>query len=743
MKPSSRKRSPSRARKQLPVIPAGFDAYRLWEQWPLQRIGIRASMRSTRDRSGANEAACASHYLYQERPDFNVVAHAEGEGVLYFWRANCWHGSPWHYEIDGVDHVVEETATQDPVKWIRDFRWAPDPPPSSFEPSTAFQEPLAWTWTRTRGADLNWTAIPFNESFRMAYGRTCYGTGYGIYHRIMPGTPLSMPLGSFDWNAGPPKDVAALLGRAGKDIAPKSGRKGVRTQHGVIALRPGEVTTLTELAAAPAMLRALEFSAPRGHAVDFGAVWLRITWDNRRHASIDAPVALFFGAAHLHNRDDREYLVKALPMHIRFDAKRVHLACYFPMPFFRSARIELVSRAGSVIPDVRWSARTCPYDGPRNHAGYFHATYATHPHPAQGEDLVLLDTREVEGGGDWTGSFVGTSWIFTKQNYLGTLEGIPRFFFDDALMPQGYGTGTEEWGGGGDYWGGLNMTLPLAGHPCGLRAPQRMVNHANGQERHECLDPLDMVHSAYRFLLADLMPFGKNALIRLEHGGENETNEHYETVTYWYGLPGASLVRTDELNIGNAQSERAHAYRAPGASKPAKITSRYEWGVDHLHGREIYPASTDTGRHHRGVSEFTLTLDPENVGVMLRRKLDYLYPNQKAKVFVADAGSDEWKPVGVWFTPGSNTCVFAQPAEKGPEREAAPPFNQERTVNRRFYESEFLIGSEHTEGRKAIRVRIEHVPMDIELWPGKPFPEQSAWSEMRYWAYCYVMPPLP
>jgi len=28
----------------------------------------------------------------------------------------------------------------------------------------------------------------------------------------------------------------------------------------------------------------------------------------------------------------------------------------------------------------------------------------------------------------------------------------PRFFFDDSQTPQAYGTGTEEWGGGGDYW---------------------------------------------------------------------------------------------------------------------------------------------------------------------------------------------------------------------------------------------------------------------------------------------------
>lgn len=113
-----------------------------------------------------------------------------------------------------------------------------------------------------------------------------------------------------------------------------------------------------------------------------------------------------------------------------------------------------------------------------------------------------------------------------------TLEGDPRFFFDDSQTPQAQGTGTEEWGGGGDYWGGLNMTLPFAGHPTGAKS----AKDAASEE--------DKIESAYRFLLADLMPFGKSALIGLEHGGVNESTQHYETLAYWYGLPAASLVQT-------------------------------------------------------------------------------------------------------------------------------------------------------------------------------------------------------
>ena len=35
-------------------IPVGYDAYRLWDHLPLQRIGVRAYMRSTYARTGAD-----------------------------------------------------------------------------------------------------------------------------------------------------------------------------------------------------------------------------------------------------------------------------------------------------------------------------------------------------------------------------------------------------------------------------------------------------------------------------------------------------------------------------------------------------------------------------------------------------------------------------------------------------------------------------------------------------------------
>ncbi len=653
------------------------------------------------------------------------------------------------------------------------------------------------------------------------------------------------------------------------------------------------------------MLRAIEFSVPKSEAIEFGRARLRVTWDGGKAPSIDAPVALFFGAGTLYNRDEREYLVKGFPMFIRYDTNRVHLACFFPMPFFKSARFELAAGTNTLT-DVQWKLRHQPLTAPASHLAYFHATYRDIPQPTPGEDMVLLDTRELEGSTEWAGQFVGMSWIFSHRGVLTTLEGDPRFFFDDSQSPQAQGTGTEEWGGGGDYWGGLNMTLPFAGHPCGARD----ARNAKSAE--------DLIESAYRFLLADLMPFGRRAVIRLEHGGENQSTEHYESVVYWYGNPSPALVQTDALAIGDPASERSHRYDSPQASPPYEITSRYEWGVDtipvsrgqaaadkpqgnpidyaefefeaqpgtyyiwvlgknldgqmtsdafwlqfdgeigtdqlgpsysHPKGfgnwldrfpaksyawssalpqdppqtitfktpgkhrvrlqprhpghvvdriwltptqktlpaatfrpkaregevlltasdavklqgqvkriqdpasdagsvleiggsqstgqREVYAPQTAIGRKTRGTSEFSLKLREDNFGVLLRRKLDYAFPNQRAEVFVAEESGGkvgEFQRAGTWYLAGGNTCIYSNP----PEELGATQHNVQ-TSNRRFRDDEFIIPRKLTRGRNNVRVRVQFVPVEIPLFPGHPLAE-LAWSEIAYTAYCWVLP---
>jgi hypothetical protein len=693
---------------EVPVVPVGPDAYGDLGRLPTVKIGTRTYMRSTYDRAGGNDYADASHFLRMDAADRAVTIDVAGQGYLYFARANRWHGSPWHYVVDGTDDVVQESSTADPTSPVAG---------STFIPVDAFPEPLALTWSVTRGADLSWVPVPFQRSLKIAYEHTHYGTGYFIYQLFPDGAEnASRPPSTFAL-APPDPVIANLLSSAGQDQSPAHSDV---LRSAAVDVPKGAAVELFSLHGARTV-RAFTLHAAKAQASALAGVRLRITWDGRSAPSVDAPLPLFFGAGTLYNRDDTEWLVKSLLLTIHEGADIVDLATYFPMPFFTAARVELVGGTDDVT-GVTAELRTVPNEDEPRTTGYFHATYVDHGTPTAGEDLVVLDTKSVEGGGDLCGSFNGMSFVFSDQAVLSTLEGDPRFFFDDSGTPQAQGTGTEEWAGGGDYWSGQTMTLPLAGHPVGAPA-----NSAKSPE--------DAIESAYRLLVADAMPFGKSARIQLEHGGTDESTEHYRSVAYWYAVPGACLVLTDSLHVGDAKDETAHRYVSPTASNVESITSRYEVGVDHVGTTEVVPESTDTGRHMTGASEFRLGLDPHNVGALLRRKLDYAYPDQRADVFVADdRDGAPFVAAGTWYLAGSNSCVLSFPAK---ETDPAMPVVQ--TSNRRFRDDEFLVPRRLTEGRSAVRLRVEFRPLGLPLMPGST-PAPQAWSELRYWAYSWVLP---
>jgi hypothetical protein len=711
-----------------PEIPIGLDAFTQWERWPYLRIGVRSYMRSTFDRTGGNNNADAAHFIRQIDNTHNVVLDERGPGILWFVRHNHWHGSPWQYLVDGKEFIVTETSTADPVHPVAN---------SIFEPKELFPPGLTYTWSVTKGADLSWTPIPFEESLRLAYGRARYGTGYFMLWKVLPGMEhLSRPIESWGGESTIPHDVLDVIARSGTNIAPEN---TLPTTAGSLRLRANERVTMLKVRGLPSMIRRISFRVNEQDAERFARVRLRIYWEDRKLPSVDAPMGLFFGAGSMLRDPEQEYIVKSFPMTIRHENNEYNFTSYFPMPFQQSARFELEEKTGQPI-DFRFEFRHVPYNDPPNWVGLFHATYRDFPQPERGRDLELLDTRKVEGGGDWCGHIVGTTYTFTKDGKLETLEGDPRFYLDDSLTPQGQGTGSEEWGGGGDYWGGERMTLPFAGHPVGR--PQKQAKL-----------PIDNIHSAYRFLLSDLIPFGRNARFTLEHGGTNDSNEHYETVTYWYGVQSPALVLTDEFDVGDEASEKQHQYNSLDATGPALVSSRHEVGVDHIPSPnsdeqiEIVPPSTDDGRRTKTRSEFVLRIRPDAIGVMLRRRLDLQYANQKAIVYVADVNDDTvpiWQKAGTWYTAGGNTAVFGDPQivpekERKQHVELMPPVHVVQTSNRRWRDDEFLLPPALTRGRDAIRVRCEFVPVEEPLFPGHPLQEE-AWTEFRYWAYCSVMP---
>ena len=662
-------------------------------------------MRSTYDRAGFNYDG--SQFIRKTGSGY-VTLDVAGSGAVTFFRANHWHGSPWMLESDDSPFVLGETNTADPDHPVT---------PAFLGPSAPFPEPFSLLWPVTQGADVLWTPMPFSRSFQIRYGRVHYGTGYYIYS-LYPEGATNLSRTPCTWDRVPPTAAdAALLATTAEDIAP---RVGTTTAAGVVDVPASGLVEVARVVDGPGTIRALSFDVDAAAARALAAASLRITWDDRALPSVDAPLGLFFGAGSLYNRNSVEYLVRAFPTTIHFVGGRVRFTTIFPMPYARSARVQIVG-AGTAAPGVAFTIRRERSTAPPGFMGYFHATYRDHGTPTPGRDLVFLDTKVDEGGGAWCGSFVGTSFILTDRANLVTLEGDPRFFFDDSGTPQAQGTGTEEWGAGGDYWlAGHVTTLPLAGHPVGAPTP---ADAASAE---------DEINSAYRYLLADAMPFGQNARIQFEHGGADDAPEHYRSVTYWYGLPDACLTLADSFHVGDVADETAHGWSAVGASDPASLTSEYELGID------ASPATTDTGRTVQGSSTFRIVLPASNLGVLLRRKLDYAIPNQRAEVSIADDRDDApFVRAGTWYLAGSTTWLNSDTPDETGAGSDLPV-----TSPRRWRDDEFLVPRALTAGRSAVRVRLGVVPSTVPLMPGLPPPE-TGWSAFRYWAYAYKMPQPP
>jgi hypothetical protein len=231
-------------------------------------------------------------------------------------------------------------------------------------------------------------------------------------------------------------------------------------------------------------------------------VLLRAYWDGQEKPAIDCPIGDFFG-------EPRDVNYKSYPMGI---ADRLNY-CFFPMPFHKSARIELVNE-GKMPASVETSVTVRPREVPENW-GLFHARYR------QEQASTTFDYPFVEATG--TGKFVGVC-LFPDNLHGGWWgEGDEKVYVDGEKFPSWFGTGSEDYFG--DAWGILHFVNPSHGHP------------------HPTNKGVPRMQGCYRWHIADNIPFYKSFKMTIENyaGLPNEkVKNDYYSVAYWYQLPGGS-----------------------------------------------------------------------------------------------------------------------------------------------------------------------------------------------------------
>ncbi|MHA1688498.1 MAG: glycoside hydrolase family 172 protein [Promethearchaeota archaeon] len=257
-------------------------------------------------------------------------------------------------------------------------------------------------------------------------------------------------------------------------------------------------------------------------------VVLRMWWDDEESPSVEVPIGDFFGVGHGKTVNYWSLPLSMAPQ----DGKGFN--CWFPMPFTKSARIEIENETNKNL--------VCYYyvdyeehEKLDDSLGRFHAQWRRE-NPCKGvnyekikgniidkfwkknltheDDYVIL---EAKGEGHYVGCVLNIHNLYMPKspdfrNWPG--EGDDYIEIDDGERIL-YGTGTE------DYfctsWGPNQYFC----------SPYYGITLPGGKQYTGKI-------SYYRFHIEDPIYFHKNIKVKIEHGHANQRSDDFSSTAYWY-----------------------------------------------------------------------------------------------------------------------------------------------------------------------------------------------------------------
>ena len=268
-------------------------------------------------------------------------------------------------------------------------------------------------------------------------------------------------------------------------------------------------------------------------------VLIKMTWDDQDTPSVLVPFGDFFciGNCYPGNFSSLPFNVSLKPEEAGRYGAPCSVSCYFPMPFDKKARIEIINE--NDVPFILYF--NIDYEMYKEPLGeetaYFHACWnRENPCKGWGNDIqvnspevnnvsnlkgennyVVLD---VEGKGHYVGCNL------TVKHYQGSWwgEGNDMFFIDGEEYPSLNGTGTEDYFN--HAWGMQRNAFPFFG---------TIVHEGD----------TDGFQVSYRFHISDPVRFEKQLKVTIEHGHANHLSDDWSSTAYWYQL----LPTVNPLNI--------------------------------------------------------------------------------------------------------------------------------------------------------------------------------------------------
>lgn len=306
-----------------------------------------------------------------------------------------------------------------------------------------------------------------------------------------------------------------------------------------IQIKPGQTGVLADIKGA-GVIRHIWFTFPIEEPMIRRKLVLKMYWDDEENPSVNVPVGDFFGQGWGQNYNWISLPLAASPRN------GTALNCYFPMPFAKSARIEILNESDKemgafyyyidyeLFPSDKDLYQTYGIAGEGNdrHLAYFHAFW----------NRELTSPAEESGGVENEWGSIGETAInpSDKSNYLfleaegfGHVVGVNLFI--DSPTPMWYGEGDDMWLIDGEPWPGSLHGTGTEDFFNTSWCPDEVYMHPYFGYAHvpRVFGWMGRTH-AYRFLLEDPIRFSKSIRGSLEHGHANVLTLDMSSVTYWY-----------------------------------------------------------------------------------------------------------------------------------------------------------------------------------------------------------------
>jgi len=467
------------------LVPGIAELYRL-DRLPAFKKSVQVASVSSYDRTGGNNDGFGGQYSFVRKEEGGLVlADLKGPGVIY----RIWTPTP-------TDDVMEfyfdgEETPRITVKFRNLF----------LGKHPAFQRPLVGYGA---GGFYSYVPLPYEKSckvFIRAERIQFYQINYATYKRDAGITTFTTEPMANQRRAI--KKAKKLFRSVGQDIshyAVPTGGKVERVTSNV-TLKAGEAATLFDVDR-PGRIVGIRMSPAKALAGKKRDVVLRAYWDGDTKPAIASPAGDFFGYAW------GEPAMKSLLAGMADDAAY----CYFPMPFDKSARIELYAEPG-LDRNVSLEAEVLFVPlGRKNDEGKFYALWRRENPTTKGTPFTFIET---EGRGHIVGAVQQSQGLESGNTYF--FEGDDQTTIDGKLVI--HGTGSEDFYNGGWYDVPGRWETRRSFVLSGCLAYKKHLGRTGG----------------YRIMLGDAYAYRKSILQTIEHAPtNNELLNDYCSVTYLY-----------------------------------------------------------------------------------------------------------------------------------------------------------------------------------------------------------------